>query len=76
MTILISSAQAAVALGVKIQTLRAWRVQGKGPRYVRLGDNRLGRVGYRPEDVAAWIDARVAASTSEETVRAAAGASE
>lgn len=66
---LISTKQTAAALGVKLQTLRAWRMQGRGPRYVRLGDNRLGRVAYRPEDIAAWIEEHTAGSTSEETVR-------
>jgi len=69
MTTLITSNQAATILGIKLQTLRAWRMKGRGPRYVRLGDNRMGRVAYRSEDVSAWIDAHVAGSTSEESVR-------
>ena len=76
MTFLITSKRAAAALGVKLQTLRAWRMTGKGPRYVRLGDNRLGRVAYRPEDVAAWIEEHMATSTSEETVRSAGAGNE
>lgn len=35
---------------VKPQTLRAWRVTGRGPAYYRLG----GRVAYRIADVEAW----------------------
>jgi len=69
MQTLISSKQAAAALGIQLQTLQCWRMQGKGPRYVRLGDNRLGRVAYRPQDVSAWIEEHLAANTSEETVR-------
>ena len=69
MTVLISSHEAAAALGVKLQTLRCWRMRGRGPRYVRLGRNRFGRVAYRPEDIEAWINERAASSTSEETVR-------
>ncbi|MFH1531827.1 MAG: helix-turn-helix domain-containing protein [Pseudomonadota bacterium] len=74
MQTLISSKQAAAALGIRLQTLRTWRMRGSGPRYVRMGGNRLGRVAYRPEDVSAWIEAHLAGSTSEETVRQAAGA--
>jgi excisionase family DNA binding protein len=29
--------EAAVRLGLKVATLRAWRHQGRGPAYVRLG---------------------------------------
>jgi hypothetical protein len=38
--ILISSKRAAELIGVKPQTLRLWRYAGKGPRYIRLGENR------------------------------------
>ena len=33
----ITEAEAAVRLGLKVATLRAWRHQGRGPAYVRLG---------------------------------------
>ena len=33
----LTEAQAAVRLGLKVPTLRAWRHQGRGPAYVRLG---------------------------------------
>jgi excisionase family DNA binding protein len=33
----LTETDAAVRLGVKVATLRAWRHQGKGPAFVRLG---------------------------------------
>ena len=33
----LNEAQAAARLGLKVATLRAWRNQGRGPAYVRLG---------------------------------------
>jgi predicted DNA-binding transcriptional regulator AlpA len=33
----LNETQAAARLGLKVATLRAWRSQGRGPAYVRLG---------------------------------------
>jgi excisionase family DNA binding protein len=33
----LTEAEAAERLGLKVATLRAWRHQGRGPAYVRLG---------------------------------------
>jgi excisionase family DNA binding protein len=33
----LTESEAAVRLGLKVATLRAWRHQGRGPAYVRLG---------------------------------------
>ena len=73
MKALLTSPQTAEALGVKIQTLRVWRMRGCGPRYIRFGGPR-GRVVYDADDLTIWLEERKAASTSEETVRAKAGA--
>ena len=43
--------QVAKELGKTVQTLYNWRWQGKGPKYVKIGN----RVMYRPEDIAAFI---------------------
>ena len=32
-----TESEAAIRLGLKVATLRAWRHQGRGPAYVRLG---------------------------------------
>lgn len=54
-------------LGVKMQTLAAWAVSGRGPRFTK----RRHRAIYRRADVAAWLDdpaayeaSRASASTS------------
>jgi hypothetical protein len=42
-------------------TLAKWRLDGRGPCFVRVGR----RIAYDPADVAAWLDARRVTSTSE-----------
>jgi hypothetical protein len=44
---------AAVRLGLKVATLRAWRHQGKGPAFVRLGR----AIRYLPRDVEEFLRA-------------------
>ena len=43
----LNEAQAAGRLGLKVATLRAWRNQGRGPAYVRLGR----AIRYLPIDI-------------------------
>ena len=52
----ISEAQAAEIAGVSPVHFRRLRRQRKGPRFVRLGERRLG---YRLGDVFDWIDERL-----------------
>jgi predicted DNA-binding transcriptional regulator AlpA len=49
-------------IGVRVKTLRNWRVQGLGPRFVRTGRK---LVRYRLSDVLAWQEANLRSSTSE-----------
>jgi predicted site-specific integrase-resolvase len=65
----LSGPEVANLLGIQEQTLRAWRVKGNGPVYVRFGGPR-GRVRYRLEDVETWLTDQRYKSTSEETVNA------
>jgi hypothetical protein len=44
---------AAGRLGLKVATLRAWRLQGRGPTYVRLGR----AVRYLPSDLDEFLQA-------------------
>lgn len=44
---------AAEFLGLKPATLRAWRSRRQGPAYYRLG-----RIWYRVEDLARWLESR------------------
>ncbi len=50
----LTTEQAARYLGFKPYTLRRWRSEGKGPRYIK-SEGRNGRVGYRLEELEAWM---------------------
>lgn len=39
---------------ISVGTLANWRREGKGPRFVRLGDGPRPRVMYRLPDVIEW----------------------
>lgn len=56
---LLSEPDAARLLGVKAETLRLWRRQGRAPAHVRLG--RLVR--YRSSDVVRFIETKVRTCT-------------
>lgn len=55
--------EAAEALLVKRETLRKWRRQGCGPRYIRCG-SRLVR--YFAEDIEAWLQEKKYSSRANE----------
>lgn len=57
---------AAKVLGVAAATLNRWRCHGIGPRWRRFG----GSVRYALEDLRAWADQQVCASTSDHGTRA------
>lgn len=46
----------AADLMVSVSTVRGWRYEGKGPKYLKVG----GAVRYRESDVMSWLDAQVA----------------
>ena len=52
---LLKDVEAAEKLGVKVQTLRNWRMMGTGVPYVRVGDR---SIRYSEDDLKAYIDAR------------------
>ncbi len=64
---LLTSVQTAKLIGLKPQTLRVWRLQGKGPEYIRLGDSPKAPVRYFESDILDWLNNRRFSSTSEET---------
>lgn len=61
MTTLIKPEDAASRLCLSSATLRKWRWEGKGPRFIKVGR----KVAYRESDVTAFIDAQTRRSTSD-----------
>jgi predicted DNA-binding transcriptional regulator AlpA len=61
--------EAAKLLGLKTQSLRKWRLLGRGPRYSRTGDSPRARVLYRRSDLEDWLAQRTFTSTAEEIAR-------
>jgi predicted DNA-binding transcriptional regulator AlpA len=57
--------EVAAMIGISPDTLKTWRVQGKGPRYRKFGITRQAPVSYDRAEVEAWIKAREAQSTSQ-----------
>ncbi len=47
------SGQLADLLGVPVSTVHFWRVNGRGPKFSRLGKH----VRYASSDIAAWAEA-------------------
>ena len=45
--------RAAELLGLSVRTLQRFRVEGRGPRFLKLGKK---RVAYSEADIAAWIE--------------------
>lgn len=58
---LITPIQAAEMLCLSELTLRKWRWEGKGPRFIKIGR----KVAYKKEDLYAWIDGQSRISTSD-----------
>ena len=52
---------------LQVNTLEIWRVQGRGPKYIKVGRF----VRYRESDLDAWLDSRTRTSTSQHTQLAA-----
>lgn len=60
-TTYLTTAEAAELIRHRPQTLRKWRVTGRGPAFIRLA----GRVLYTPADLHAWLAAHRRQSTSD-----------
>ena len=56
----LSAANAATYLGLSPKTLATWRVQGRGPAFVKRG-----RIFYYKEDLDAWIRKGRVSSTAQ-----------
>ena len=44
------------------RTLQKWRVEGRGPRFLKVGR----RVFYRRSDIEAWLESCLRSSTSDD----------
>lgn len=56
---LATDAEVAEYFGVQPRTLRQWRWEGKGPRYVKVGGDTRGNVRYRWSDVEAYVSKQI-----------------
>lgn len=72
---LLTTKAAASLLHLQPHTLRCWRFQGRGPKFIRLGDSPAARVVYRREELLEYLAAREFSSTAEESAAAARKAS-
>ena len=57
--------EAAIYFGgaIKPNTLEIWRIQGRGPRFIKFGR----AVRYRKADLDKWIEERERQNTSQES---------
>ena len=51
---LLNEKEVAAALKISVASARRWRVEGRGPRFIKLG----ACVRYRAEDLDAWLASR------------------
>jgi predicted DNA-binding transcriptional regulator AlpA len=59
---LLTTQQAAAALGLSASSLHKMRCSGSGPTFGKLGR----AVRYRPDDLTAWVTERLITSTSDD----------
>ena len=48
--------EAAVKLGVTKRTLEKWRINGIGPKYITVGEK---KIGYREQDLIDYLNSNV-----------------
>lgn len=62
---LLTSKETAELLRISKRTLERMRVEGGGPRYLKVGPGKRSRVLYRQDEVLRWLQSFSFASTSE-----------
>lgn len=60
MSKVLTEQEAAPQVGLAVSTLQKLRVNGGGPRFLKLGRS----VRYREDDLTEWLTARVVSSTT------------
>jgi predicted DNA-binding transcriptional regulator AlpA len=58
----LTAAETAALLRVSAITLSRWRIQGYGPRWIKMGPK---RVAYAMDDLIAWTNTQKRTSTSD-----------
>ena len=62
----LSERDAAAYVDLSVSSLRKFRAEGGGPRYIKKTDR---SIGYRVRDLDTWIESRVRRSTTDATVQ-------
>lgn len=63
--VFLTSNEAAAVLRISPRTLERMRVDGSGPRFIKVGAGKRSRVLYREAELVAWVDKLSFGSTSE-----------
>lgn len=63
--VFLTSNEAADLLRLSRRTLERWRLEGSGPRYIKLGAGKRSRVVYRESEIVSWVNQSSFGSTSE-----------
>lgn len=61
----LTTVEVATMLRISRRTLERMRVEGTGPRYIKVGPGKRSRVLYRQQDVEDWLSRFSFGSTSE-----------
>lgn len=61
----LTTVEAASILRISRRTLERMRVEGTGPKYLKVGPGKRSRVLYRERDILSWLEANEFSSTSE-----------
>ncbi len=61
----LTTVEVAELLRISRRTLERMRVEGTGPRYLKVGPGKRSRVIYRQQDILTWLEAFHFSSTSE-----------
>lgn len=61
----LTTVEAADFVRLSPRTLERLRVQGTGPKFIKVGPGKRAKVLYRAEDLREWLSATVYRSTAE-----------
>lgn len=65
MSSLLTEQEVAQQLNVSLAALRRWRLEGRGPRFIKVS----ALVRYRPDELEQWLASRPAGGTTDQSVR-------